>query len=351
MSDIKNEVILKVQQLSKINFVDSIHSTLIICTFNRPNTLLNNLKVLTSLVDLPKEILIVDGSINKDTFILVKEYLSKHIINANLYYVYGPTGLTKQRNAGIAIAKGKVIHFLDDDCYPEKDYFKSIESLFEKQKDVGAITGNILNEFNIKPGFKYKLRCLLGIFRKNYKTGIYYCNGSSVPKGVNGPIFNDFEVDILSGASMSFRKDILLKAGLFSNFFSGYSQGEDLEASLRVGKLAKIIQSHEAMCNHYQEPSSRPNLYKKGFMEVYNRHYIWSMNVKIKRCTCKLQFWGDILFLHFFAIILFFFKGFNISYLSYFAGLFKGVLFSIFRTDTKNEFNLNSTYIIQDFEY
>jgi GT2 family glycosyltransferase len=333
------EVSLQVLQLGKSEDEFEVLSTLIICTYNRPKTLFENLKILVEMQDLPKEIIIVDGSTNMDTLFLVKSFLAKINFSSNLYYVLSPPGLTLQRNAGISISNGKYLHFLDDDCYPEENYFKKIEELFINQPELGAVTGNIVNEFLLKPGLKYELRCKFGIYKRFYKTGIYYCNGSSVPKGVSGPIFKDEEVDIVSGASMSFDKVILEKAGNFSLFFSGYSQGEDLEVSLRVRRIAKIILSFEARCNHIQEPSSRPDLFKKGTMEVYNKYYIWDININPKFLSCRIQFWGDVLFLHVYTILLFFKSGFKLNYIYYFIGLLNGALLSLMKKKIGNNGN------------
>jgi GT2 family glycosyltransferase len=281
---------------------------------------------LASLKELPREIIIVDGSNDLLSYELIKDFINTCDLDTNFLYVFGPTGLTIQRNAGIDIAKGDIIHFLDDDCIPEQGYFREIENIFENKSNVGAVTGNIVNEYDFKPGIKYKIRCLLGIYKKNYIPGIYYCNGSSVPKGTRGIPYNDEEVDIVSGASMSFRKSVLNTVGDFSEFFSGYSQGEDLEASLRVRRISKVIQSYQAKCNHYHESSSRPDLFKKGFMEIYNRYYIWHFNVKKKTLSCKFQFWGDIIFLHFYALIFWFKSGFKPNYLAYFKGYFHGLV-------------------------
>lgn len=306
-----------------------IKSSLIICTYKRPETLLRQIKALAALDDLPEEVLIVDGSQNNESFTLIKEYVEMNPLVTNFIYIFGPTGLTIQRNAGIDIARGEILHFLDDDCIPEKGYFTAVETIFNTKHDVGGITGNILNESEVRPGIKYKIRLFLGIYKKKYMPGMYYCNGSSVPKGVRGKQLEDVEVDAVSGASMSFKKEILNKAGDFCEFFSGYSQGEDLEVSLRVRRLSKIIQSYDAKCNHYQEAASRPDLYKKGFMEIYNRYYIWHFNVNSKTIKCKMQFWGDVIFLHIFAVILWIRSGFELKYILYFKGYFKGSLKSI----------------------
>ncbi len=301
-------------------------SSLIICTYKRSLEIVKLIKHLVTLNDLPSEILIIDGSNDTDTLKELDNFFlhNENKINSKIIYIIAPTGLTIQRNAGIDISKGEIIHFLDDDCFPEQDYFYEIEKLFDSDNKIGGVTANILNERSSKLSLKNKIRFWIGIYSKKHTPGIYYCNGSSIPPETKAILTEDYEVNILSGACMSFRKKTLNEAGDFSEFFSGYAQGEDLEASLRVNKISKLMIAHKAKCNHYHVNVSRPNLFKKGYMEVYNKYYIWKNNTPNKKIICYVQFWGDVLFLYFYSLMLFLKSGFNLKYIKYFKGFLKG---------------------------
>lgn len=70
--------------------------SLIICTYMRPKPLLRLLQSVEGQTMYPDEILIIDGSTNNETEIILKENQFK-----NLYYFSAPPehrGLTKQRN-------------------------------------------------------------------------------------------------------------------------------------------------------------------------------------------------------------------------------------------------------------
>lgn len=310
---------------------DFVKSSLIICTYRRPVTLVKLFNQLKSLDDLPDELLIIDGSQNKDSYLALTKVLDNFDYRRDVLYVFAPTGLTVQRNAGIDIARGEIIHFLDDDCLPEINYFTEIEKEFNENEYAVGITGNMLNETQTPLTLKYKIRILLGIYSKNYLPGKYYCNGSSVPRAVLGKdITNNMEVDVVGGASMSFRKVTLIKAGCFSEFFSKYLYGEEIEASLRINKYGKILLCANAKCHHFSEPSSRADLFKRGFSEVYNRYYIWNLYITNKKLKCVYQFWVDIMFLHFYTLLLYISSGFKYKYLRYFFGYLKGFSFVIF---------------------
>jgi len=305
-------------------------SSLIICTYKRPSALAKIIHHLEKIPDIPDEILIVDGSQDKESYNTLAPIISKGLLKCNIIYLFAPTGLTIQRNAGIDISKGEIVHFLDDDCLPEPNYFKEIEAVFRENPNVAGVTGAILNEMGIAVSRKYKFRRFLGFFPRDGVPGRYYCNGSSVPKLIKGANFTEnYEVDIASGASMSFRRSIIDEVGGFSEFFKGYSQGEDLEFSLRVRRISKIIMCRSAECNHYQAISSRPDPYKKGFMEIFNRYYIWRLHIRKRPLKCRYQFWGDVMFINIYALVLYLKSGLNSKSYNYFRGVLSGTVKSI----------------------
>lgn len=306
-----------------------IYSTLCICTFKRPEELNKLITILLKFNYLPKEIIIVDGSGNRESYNSVREVISSSGKDINFIYVFSPAGLTLQRNVGLDLSRGRVIHYIDDDCIPLIDYFETIDKFFELNIDYGAITGNIINEYSFRPGFRHRIRTSLGIYPKDGNPGTYYCNGSSVPKGLISPPMENCDIDIMSGASMSIRKTVLVEVGGFSPFFDGYSQGEDIEISLRIKRISKIKLLAGAKCNHYHTPSSRPNLRKKGQMEVYNRFVIWSIHSPNKNLSCQIKMFLDFSLLSIIALFMFI-KSLKGSYFNYFLGYCMGIQKCIF---------------------
>jgi len=80
--------------------------SLIICTYMRPQPLLQLLQSVKEQTQYPGEILIVDGSVNLET----KTMLEQHPFqNLNYFLVTEEErGLTKQRNFGIARGWGRI---------------------------------------------------------------------------------------------------------------------------------------------------------------------------------------------------------------------------------------------------
>jgi len=112
----------------------------------RPQSLLQLLQSVQEQTVYPDEILIVDGSTNQETAIILKENPFQ-----NLHYFAVPPehrGLTKQRNYGISrVGKNmEIVCFLDDDTVLEKDYFEQILMTYRTHPKAIGVGGYIINE-------------------------------------------------------------------------------------------------------------------------------------------------------------------------------------------------------------
>ena len=100
--------------------------TLIVCTYMRPIPLLNLLNSVKEQILYPNEILIIDGSTNRDT----ENMLSQNEFQNLKYFLVSKQdrGLTRQRNFGVSKVQknAKIICFLDDDTVLDSNYFKEI---------------------------------------------------------------------------------------------------------------------------------------------------------------------------------------------------------------------------------
>ena len=268
--------------------------SLIICTYMRPDPLLKLLKSVQVQTIYPDEILIVDGSTDSYTNIALNNI---QVQNLKYFLVSSHNrGLTKQRNFGISKVNptSEIICFLDDDTILESDYFEEILKTFQKNEDVIGVGGVAINEN------KWKLQVPNVSYDKNkyylfesyfYKEGLrnvirnYLGLGSHLGSGkmpsyshgrtsgfpLNG---KTYDVDLLVGMSMSFRRKVLLNIQ-FSKFFEGYGLYEDADFSLRALKFGRNVINTKAKLSHFHAESGRPNQYKYGKMVVRNGWYVW----------------------------------------------------------------------------
>lgn len=278
--------------------------SLIICSYMRPQALLSLLQSVQKQTLYPKEIIIVDGSVDDRTETLISDH---KFSNLKYFKVTDENrGLTRQRNFGISKVnpESEIICFLDDDTVLEKDYFAEIVKTFQNNNEIVGVGGIAINENkwqiqkegNIYNTSKYYLfegyfypEGLRNIVRNyfglasNLEPGRMplYSHGRTCGFPMTGKIY---EVDLLIGMSMSFRKKVF-NAIQFSKFFEGYGLYEDADYSLRAQQFGKNVISTNAKLSHFHDAAGRPNQYKYGKMVVRNGWYVWRIknpNPKIK---------------------------------------------------------------------
>ena len=69
-------------------------------------------------------------------------------------------------------------------------------------------------------------------------------------------------------------KSAAARAARFNEGFAGYSQGEDLDFSLRLRRQGRLLMCRRAGLRHLPDPSGRPSPFNHGYMEIYNRYQI-----------------------------------------------------------------------------
>jgi GT2 family glycosyltransferase len=290
--------------------------SLIICTYMRPKPLLQLLQSVREQSVYPDEILIVDGSTDRETERIVTDNPFQ-----NLKYFLVPKehrGLTKQRNFGISHvgADMEVVCFLDDDTVLEKGYLEQLLNTYRVYPDALGVGGYIHNEtkwecvdvnyqlkinefffdgWKRKDGSRFVLRKRLGL-DSDCLPGFspLFSHGRSI--GFLPPSGKAYEVEQLMGGVSSFRK-IVFETFQFSNYFEGYGLYEDADFSLRVAKRGKLYLNTAAQLNHYHGASGRPNQYQYGKMVVRNGWYVW-------RVKNPKPVWKDQLKWHSITILL-----------------------------------------------
>lgn len=268
--------------------------SLIICTYKRPQALLTLLQSVKQQTLYPNEILIVDGSPDDATQLMLAQNLF-----SNLKYFRvadKDRGLTKQRNYGIARVSedNEVVCFLDDDTLLSPTYFEEIIKTYTIHPEALGVGGYITNEVswqnvgvgyiaNVKEfyydGWKRKEGSRF-VWRK--KLGL----DSDVPPGCS-PAFSHgrsvgflppsgkvYPVEQLMGGVSSFRKTVF-DSFQFSTYFEGYGLYEDADFTLRVSKVGKLYLNTAAQLEHHHDTAGRPNQYAYGKMVVRNGWYVW----------------------------------------------------------------------------
>jgi GT2 family glycosyltransferase len=281
--------------------------SLVICTYKRPQALLNLLNSVKLQTLYPNEILIVDGS--PDDF--TEEMLAQnHFLNLVYYKVEEKDrGLTKQRNYGIMRVSeaSEVVCFLDDDTVLAPNYFEEIIKTYTIHPEALGVGGYITNEvswqyvgvdyvpkinefyfddYKRSDGSRFVWRKKLGLDSDALPgCSPEFSHGRSV--GFLPPSGKVYPVEQLMGGVSSFRKSVF-EQFQFSTYFEGYGLYEDADFTLRVSKIGKLYLNTAAQLEHHHDAAGRPNQYAYGKMVVRNGWYVW--RVKNPKPSLKAKF-------------------------------------------------------------
>ncbi len=272
----------------------------------RPKPILNLLESVRHQTLYPDEILIVDGSTNDDTRLL----LEQHSFESLQYFQVNAEdrGLTKQRNFGIGkVGRAiDVVCFLDDDTVLDAKYFEEIIKTYALFPDALGVGGYISNEdhwsfvgpayspvieeyfydeWKKSDGSRFVLRKRLGL-DSDTKPGFLpeFSHGRSI--SFLPPSGKIYEVEQLMGGVSSFRKAIFNRFQ-FSTYFEGYGLYEDADFTLRLSKDGKLYVNTAAQLGHFHDSSGRPSQYRYGKMVVRNGWYVW--RIKHRHPSFKSQ--------------------------------------------------------------
>ena len=287
--------------------------SLIVCTYMRSESLLNLLNSVNTQSLYPNEILIIDGSIDDTTKLLLEKNKFK---NLKYYKVDSiDRGLTRQRNYGINLVaeNSDIVCFLDDDIVLTSKYFKNLIETYSLYPEALAVGGYIKNEVEwvktsgVKSNDKFYydgwMRNEPSRFKMRRKFGLLpdtnpgflpsFAHGRSI--GFLPPSGKIYQVEQIMGGVSSYKKDVF-KTLSFSTYFEGYGLYEDTDFSLRLAKQGKLYVNTNAKLFHYHDGSGRPNKYKYGKMVIRNSWYVW--RVKHFQPSLKARFkWHATAFL------------------------------------------------------
>jgi GT2 family glycosyltransferase len=195
-------------------------------------------------------------------------------------------GFAKACNQGLRMASGKFILFLNPDTIVPEDCFVKCLEVFDQKPDVGALgikmldgSGRFLKESKRSfPSPLTSLFKLFGLSRLFPRSKVFsrYHLGNLDPG-------QDHIVDVLAGAFMMIRKEVLDIAGSFDEIFFMY--GEDVDLSYRVQQTVNPA-TGRPFCNYYFAGSTiihfKGESTKRGSMN-YVRMFYQAMSLFVRK--------------------------------------------------------------------
>ena len=249
--------------------------TVVICTHQRPQTLVRFLDSLAIQTRLPDRLVIVDASSDADSEIAVRDYPDlARLARCVLYFRVGGSlkGLTRQRNFALRSVETDLLVFFDDDVVLEADCLSEMEETHRRfGAGVVGVGAAMENDFK-EPRPLWRMRRRLGII-PTLQPGRYTRSGFSIPWGYLGASLEPADGDWLPGCGMMWRTETVAELR-FHEPFEGYAQGEDLDFSLRARRKGRLVLAPTARLQHLCDPAGRPNDFRLGYSGIYNRYEI-----------------------------------------------------------------------------
>ena len=218
--------------------------SLIISTRDRCQQLVRCLESVRNITfDRPWELIVVDNGSVDETASVVRQFFGSAVVSG--LYVFEPKmGKSNALNTAMKIARGQIVAFTDDDCYPAPDFLTRVWLAFQ-DPSVGYVTGRIM--------LHDPTDCPVTI------------NETTTPLTFSARSF--ISVGIVQGANMAFRRGVLVAIGGFDPLFGAGSlfAGEDLDAAARASAMGwKGLYCPEVVVRHHhgRKRSDIPRLMK-----------------------------------------------------------------------------------------
>ncbi len=115
--------------------------SVVICTRDRPQSLRAALDSVLAQVHPSFEVVVVDQSASHKTAELVLGARARH---PSVVYLPTPSrGLSRARNAGVAVSLGSIVAFTDDDCTPPADWLSRVVDGFASHPSADLLYGQV----------------------------------------------------------------------------------------------------------------------------------------------------------------------------------------------------------------
>jgi len=267
--------------------------SIIIVSFNTKEIIkkcLLSIKVNFAKYPINYEIIVVDNDSHDGTVEFLLD-LKKKQKNLHIFLNKANLGFGKANNIGLKKSKGKYILYLNSDAMISDIDFRDLIRVMEMENNIGALTVKVvLSNGEIDPASHRGFPTLWNSF--TYFLGLerlffYVPLLNKIFGGyhlVNLNLNNIHQVDVITGAFLLSKKEILDKIGGFDEDYFAY--GEDIEMAFQIKKLGyKIIYYPLWKVLHLKSVSGlkkkrnevvrkRTSVYFFDSMKIfYNKHY------------------------------------------------------------------------------
>ena len=242
--------------------------SVIVCTRNRGYQLaatLDNFNRLT--FNGSWELILVDNGSTDNTNDVIETFQKRK--NFKLLILQEPKpGLARSRNTGLSHARGEIVAFTDDDCYPDTEYLSAIYKSFSKN-NIDYLGGRVLLFDSTDLRITIQEKQTLEIIEP----------------------FSFISSGIIHGANMAFRKVSLLRMNGFDERLGAgtrFKSGEDTDIIQRLSITGSIgIYDPEVCVYHHHGRKSEEEKrkivkdYRKGIAALMLKYIMYEKTRKM----------------------------------------------------------------------
>jgi glycosyltransferase involved in cell wall biosynthesis len=214
--------------------------SLIVCTRDRAARLPPFLSCIAALESPPGgwELVLVDNASRDETRSILDRFGKDAAFPVQCVHAALP-GLSRARNSGLACARGQILAFTDDDCYPRPDYLRALVEVFD-EGDCGFVGGRVVLH---DPG--------------DAPVGV-----TDVDQAIDIRPHSFVSPSLIQGANMAFAREVVRAIGEFDPLLGAGTScvaGEDIEYVARAvwaGSLGTMPTNRAAGTITGQEPTT-----------------------------------------------------------------------------------------------
>jgi GT2 family glycosyltransferase len=251
--------------------------SIIIPTYNRAEHLKKSLSNIAKLNSLPREILIIDQTIDDSTKKVFQFFNKK--LKILKYFKSNKPSIAIAKNIGVSKSspKSSILLFLDDDALVGPKFINEILNGYKRHPNAAGIFG-ANPELSVNSGLKFKLTNLIkGIFLLGPIVSHCSLNMNS-PYGNKGWKDNgkEYLTEWFPGTDPSYKKEVFKDLKFDENFF-GWSLGEDIDISYRICKKHGPLYIVPASIFHKHPPAeyTPQKEISKIYMNQINHFYLF----------------------------------------------------------------------------
>lgn len=186
------------------------------------------------------EVIVVNGPSTDDTEEVVASYEGA-VRSARL----DEANLSMSRNIGIAMARGDVVCFLDDDARPEPDWLDALNAVYVRDEKIGAVGGFIRDN----SGVQFQSRVLVCDRYGDSEAFDSFDEAGAIDDGPGG-----WRYFSQTGCNSSFRRTALLQVGGFDEEFAYFLDETDVNLRIRDAGWT-VTFAPDAEVHHKYAPS------------------------------------------------------------------------------------------------